>query len=102
MIPRENRMKIDKVRRLSVRVPAIGWEVLIATESSERIKARIGNISADGAYLITKEQYQPNSKIILSIKSSLIRFSSTALVVRNDPYGIAVRFLNHTEATRRS
>jgi hypothetical protein len=95
-------MKIDKVRRLSVRVPAIGWEALISTERSEHTKAKIGNISADGAYLITKKQYQPDSRVTLSIKSSLIRFSSSAIVVRNDPYGMAVRFLDHSESTRRS
>ena len=95
-------MKINKARRLSVRVPAIGWEAHISTKRLEHTRAKIGNISADGAYLITKEHYPPDSRVTLSIKSSVICFSVTGKVVRNDPFGIAVRFLDHSESTRSS
>ena len=93
---------MNKARRLSVRVPAIGWEVYISRESSRNTNAKIANISADGAYLITQEQYQPDSKVNLSIKSPSISFSSAATVVRNDLYGIGVRFLDQSESTRSS
>jgi hypothetical protein len=95
-------MKESKVRRLSVRVPAIGWEAYISNERSKNTRAKISNFSADGAYLITKEQYEPESRLRLSIKSPLICFSVTGLVVRRDPYGLAVRFLDHSESTRSS
>jgi hypothetical protein len=95
-------MKESKVRRLSVRVPAIGWEAYISNERSKNTRAKISNFSADGAYLITKEQYKPESRLRLSIKSPLICFSVTGLVVRRDPYGLAVRFLDHSESTRSS
>ena len=65
-------------------------------------RAKIANVSADGAYLITREQYQPASTVALSIKSPIISFSVTGMVVRNDPYGVAVRFLDHSKSTRNS
>jgi hypothetical protein len=95
-------MKTNKARRLSVRVPAIGWEACISNERLQSSRAKISNFSADGAYLITKEQYEPASRVSLSIKSPLICFSVTGLVVRRDPYGLAVRFLDHSESTRSS
>jgi hypothetical protein len=85
-----------------VRVPAIGWEAYISNERLKDTRAKISNFSADGAYLITKEQYEPESRVSLSIKSPLICFSVTGLVVRRDPYGLAVRFLDHNESTRSS
>ncbi|MCG6918102.1 MAG: PilZ domain-containing protein [Deltaproteobacteria bacterium] len=95
-------MKTNKARRLSVRVPAIGWEAYISNERSKIIRAKISNFSADGAYLITKEQYEPESRVRLSIESPLISFSVTGLVVRRDSYGLGVRFLDHSESTRSS
>ena len=95
-------MKTNRARRLSVRVPAIGWEAYISNERLKNTRAKISNFSADGAYLITKEQYEPESRISLSIKSPLVCFSVTGLVVRRDPYGLAVRFLDHNESTRSS
>ena len=95
-------MKLTKARRLSLRVPVIGWEAYISTKNLKDIRAKIGNVSADGAYLITREHYQPASTVHLSIKSPVISFSVTGMVVRNDPYGVAVRFLNHSASTRNS
>jgi hypothetical protein len=95
-------MKLNKARRLSLRVPVIGWEAYVSTNSSENTRAKIANVSADGAYLITREHYQPASTVALSIKSPIISFSVTGMVVRNDPYGVAVRFLDHSKSTRNS
>jgi hypothetical protein len=95
-------MKTNKSRRLSVRVPAIGWEAHISDEGLKKTRAKISNFSADGAYLITKEQYEPKSRVRLSIKSPLLCFSVTGLVVRRDSYGLAVRFLDHSKSTRSS
>ena len=95
-------MKLNKARRLSLRVPVIGWEAYVSTHSSEITRAKIANVSADGAYLITREQYQPASTVALSIKSPIISFSVKGMVVRNDPYGVAVRFLDHSKSTRNS
>ena len=95
-------MKLHKARRLSLRVPVIGWKAYVSTNSSENTRAKIANVSADGAYLITREQYQPASTVALSIKSPIISFSVTGMVVRNDPYGVAVRFLDHSNSTRNS
>jgi len=95
-------MKTNRARRLSVRVPAIGWEAYISNERLKNTRAKISNVSADGAYLITKEQYEPESRVTLSIKSPLICFSVTGLVVRKDPFGLAVRFLDHSGSTRSS
>jgi hypothetical protein len=95
-------MKTNKARRLSVRVPAIGWEAHISNEKAKKSTAKICNVSADGAYLITTEQYEPASRLALSITSPLISFSVTGLVVRKDPFGLAVRFLDHSESIRSS
>jgi hypothetical protein len=54
-IVREGRMKLNKARRLSLRVPVIGWEAYISTEILKNTRAKIANVSADGAYLITSE-----------------------------------------------
>ena len=93
---------MNKARRLSVRVPAIGWEVYVSTEHSDCARAEIANLSADGAYLITKNKYQPGTEITLTVKSALLCFSATGLVLRNDSHGIAVRFLDLNESTRNS
>ena len=93
---------MNKARRLSVRVPALEWEIYVSTEQSGYTRAKIANISADGAFLITKEQYQTGSEVILTVKSALICFAVTGLVVRNDSYGIAIRFLDLSESTRNS
>jgi hypothetical protein len=95
-------MKLTKARRLSLRVPVIGWEAFISTKKSENTRAKVANVSADGAYLITGKHYQPASTVALSIKSSVISFSVTGMVVRNDPFGVAIRFLNHSASIRNS
>ena len=48
-------MKLNKARRLSLRVPVIGWEAYISTEILKNTRAKIANVSADGAYSITSE-----------------------------------------------
>ena len=98
----EGRMKSHKARRLSLRVPVIGWEAYVSSNSSENTRAKIANVSVDGAYLITREQYQSTSTVALSIKSPIISFSVNGMVVRNDPYGVAIRFLDHSNSTRNS
>ena len=95
-------MKLNKARRLSLRVPVIGWEAYVSTSSSGNTRAKIANLSADGAYLITREYYQPASTVSLAIKSPIISFSVKGMVVRNEPYGVAVRFLDHSKSTRNS
>jgi len=85
-----------------VRVPAIGWEACISNEGLKQTTAKISNVSADGAYLITREPYEPKSRVTLRIKSPLICFSVTGLVVRKDQFGLAVRFLDHSKTTRSS
>jgi hypothetical protein len=97
-----NIMKTNKARRLSVRVSAEGWEARISNQNAQRTKAEICNISADGAYLITKEKYEVDSRVTLWITSPLISFSVTALVVRKDASGLAVRFLDQSTSTRSS
>ena len=93
---------MNKAKRLSVRVPALEWDVYISTEKSECSRAKIGNISADGAFLITKNEYQPGSKVTMWVKSAQICFSVTGLVLRRDSYGIAIRYLDLSESTRNS
>ena len=93
---------MNKAKRLSVRIPPLEWDVYIATEKSECTRAKIGNISADGAFLITKNEYLPGSKVTLWVKSAQICFSVTGLVLRRDSYGIAIRYLDLNESTRNS
>jgi hypothetical protein len=95
-------MRADGARRLAVRIPAIGWEANISSGDSENTEARIVNLSTGGAYLMTETEYQLDSKVNLWIKSSQMSFFVTAIVLRNDPYGIAVRFLDLSESTRSS
>ena len=93
-------MRVHGARRLAVRIPAIGWEANISSEDSENTEAKIVNLSTGGAYLMTKAEYQPGSRVTLWIKSSQMSFFVTAIVLRNDPHGIAVRFLDLCESTR--
>src|SRR5210317_901073 len=95
-------MRVHGARRLAVRIPAIGWEANISSEDSENTEAKIVNLSTGGAYLMTEAEYQLDSKVNLRIKSSQMSFFVTAIVLRNDPYGIAVRFLDLSESTRSS
>ena len=95
-------MRADGARRLAVRIPAVGWEANISSEDSENTEAKIVNLSTWGAYLMTEAEYQPGSRVTLWIKSSQMSFFVTAIVLRNDPYGIAVRFLDLSESTRSS
>jgi len=93
-------MRMHGARRLAVRIPAIGWEANISSGDSENTEANIVNLSIGGAYLMTEAEYQPGSKVTVWIKSSQMSFFVTAIVLRNDPYGIAVRFLDLCESTR--
>jgi len=93
---------MNKARRFAVRIPFIGWEADISSESLEHTGVKIANISTGGAYLITEAEYQPSSRITLWIKSSQTSFFVTAQVLRNDPFGIAVRFLDLCESDRNS
>ena len=95
-------MRVHGARRLAVRIPAVGWEANISSEDSENTEAKIVNLSTGGAYLMTEAEYQPGSRVTLWIKSSQMSFFVTAIVLRNDPYGIAVRFLDLSESTRSS
>ena len=91
---------MNKAQRLAVRIPVIGWDAKVSSENRECTRARIVNLSAGGAYLMTEAEYQLDSKVNLWIKSSQMSFSVTAIVLRNDPYGIVVRFLDLCESTR--
>jgi c-di-GMP-binding flagellar brake protein YcgR len=87
-------------RRLAVRILAIGWKADISSGDSETTEAKIVNLSTGGAYLMTEAEYQLDSKVNLRIKSPQMSFFVTAIVLRNDPYGIAVRFLDLCESSR--
>ena len=93
---------MHKQQRLAVRIPFIGWEAQISSERLENTQAKIVNMSTAGAYLITEAEYEPGSIVTLWIKSSQISFFVTAQVVRNDPFGIAVYFLDLCESIKSS
>jgi hypothetical protein len=93
-------MRVHRTKRLAVRIPAVGWKANISLGESENIEAKIVNLSAGGAYLMTEAEYQLDSKVNLWIKSPQMSFFVTAIVLRNDPYGIAVRFLDLCESSR--
>ena len=87
-------------QRLAVRIPLIGWEANISSEQLDYTSAKIANLSTGGAYLITEAEYEPDSIVTLWIRSSQLSFFVTAEILRNDPYGIAVRFLDLRESDR--
>ena len=91
---------MNKALRLAVRIPFIGWEANITSEYQEYTRAKVVNMSIGGAYLITETEYKPGSKVTLWIKSSQMSFFVTAQVLRNDPFGIAVCFLDLCESDR--
>jgi hypothetical protein len=93
---------MNKAQRLAVRIPAIGWEANITSEYQEYTRAKVVNMSIGGAYLITETEYKPGSIVTLWIKSSQMSFFVTAIVLRNHPFGIAVRFLDLCESDRNS
>ena len=93
---------LTKQQRLAVRIPVIAWKVHIFSKDIERTRAKIANLSTGGAYLITEAEYQPGSTINLGVESSQLSFWVTAVVLRNEPFGIAVRFLDLSESTRGS
>ena len=95
-------MRVSGTRRLAVRIPTVGWEGNISSGDSENTEAKIVNLSTGGAYLMTETEYQPGSKVNLWIKSSQMSFFVKAIVLRNDPYEIAVRFLDLCESSRYS
>ena len=91
---------MTKAQRLAVRIPLIGWEANIASEHLEYTKANVANLSIGGAYLITEVEYETGSIVTLWLRSSQLSFFVTAKIQRNDPYGIAVRFLDLCESDR--
>jgi hypothetical protein len=91
---------MNKAQRLAVRIPFIGWEANITSEYQEYTRAKVVNMSVGGAYLITETEYKPDSKVTLWIKSSQMSFFVTAQVLRNDPFGVAVYFLDLCESDR--
>jgi hypothetical protein len=93
---------MNKAQRLAVRIPFIGWEANITSEYQEYTRAKVVNMSIGGAYLITETEYKPGSIVTLWIKSSQMSFFVTAIVLRNHPFGIAVRFLDLCESDRNS
>ena len=93
---------MNKAQRLAVHIPAIGWEADISSENLEHTGVKIANMSTGGACLITEAEYQPGSIVTLWIKSSQMSFFVTAIVLRNDPFGIAIRFLDLCESDRNS
>lgn len=93
---------MSKQQRLAVRIPVIGWEANILSKNIERTRVKIANLSTGGAYLITEAEYQPGSEVNLGVESSQLSFWVTAVVLRNEPFGIAVRFLDLSESTRGS
>ena len=93
---------MNKAQRLAVRIPAIGWEANITSEYQEYTRAKVVNMSIGGAYLITETEYKPGSIVTLWIRSSQMSFFVTAIVLRNHPFGVAVRFLDLCESDRNS
>ena len=93
-------MRVHRARWLAVRIRPIGWEAKISLEDNRNTQAKIVNLRTGGAYLMTEAEYQLDSKVTLWIKSSQMSFFVTAIVLRNDPYGIAVRFLDLCESSR--
>jgi hypothetical protein len=93
---------MNKTQRLAVRIPFIGWEADITSEYQEHTRAKVVNMSTGGAYLITEAEYKPGSKVTLWIKSSQMSFFVTAQVLRNNPFGIAVCFLDLCESDKNS
>ena len=91
---------MNKTLRLAVRIPFIGWEANITSEYQEYTRAKVVNMSIGGAYLITETEYKPGSIVTLWIKSSQMSFFVTAQVLRNDPFGVAVYFLDLCESDR--
>lgn len=93
---------MNKAQRLAVRIPFIGWEANITSEYLEYTRAKIVNMSTGGAYLITEAEYKPGSIVTLWVRSCQMSFFVTAQVLRNDPFGVAVLFLDLCESTRSS
>jgi len=91
---------MNRAQRLAVRIPFIGWEAQISSERLGETKAKVANMSTGGAYLITRAEYEPGSIVTLWIRSSQMSFFVTAQVLRNDPFGIAVYFLDLCESTK--
>jgi hypothetical protein len=89
-----------KQQRLAVRIPLIGWEANITSQHLEYTRVKIANLSTGGAYLITEAEYETGSIVTLWIRSSQLSFFVTAEILRKDPYGIAVRFLDLCESDR--
>jgi len=91
---------MNNAQRLAVRIPLIGWEANITSEHLEYTRVKIANLSTGGAYLITEAEYETGSIVTLWLRSSQLSFFVTAEILRKDPYGIAVRFLDLCESDR--
>ena len=95
-------MRVHGERRLAVRIPFIGWEADITSEYQEHTRTKVVNMGIGGAYLMTEAEYKPGSIVTLWIKSAQMSFFVTAIVVRNYPFGTAVRFLDLCESDKNS
>jgi hypothetical protein len=90
----------DSARRLSVRIPAEEWEADVTSHGSEHTNVKIANISADGAYLIMKNEFRLDSTMSMYIKSPRLSFHTEATVIHANPDGIGVCFLDLDRAIR--
>ena len=93
-------MRVHGGRRRAVRIPFIGWEADITSEYQEHTSTKVVNMGIGGAYLITEAEYKPGSIVTLWIKSAQMSFFVTVQVLRNDPFGIAVCFLDLCDSVR--
>ena len=93
---------MNRARRGAIRIPFVGWEADITSEYQEHTSTKVVNMGIGGAYLMTEAEYKPGSVVTLWIKSAHMSFFVTAQVLRNDPFGIAVCFLDLCESDRNS
>ena len=91
---------MNRTRRRAIRIPFIGWEADITSEYQEHTRAKVVNMSTGGAYLMTEAEYKPGSIVTLWVKSAQMSFFVTAQLLRNDPFGIAVCFLDLCDSVR--
>jgi len=89
---------MTRAQRLAVRIPIMGWEANITSEYSDHTRAKVANVSTGGAYLLGEAEYEPGSIVTLWLRSSQRSFFVTAKILRNDSYGVAVRFLDLCES----
>ena len=96
---------MNKAQRLAVRIPFVGWEADISSESLGHTGVKIANMSTGGAYLITEAEYQgkkvtlndpirtsenPNKKFKVYVKDpgsgniKVVRFGDPNLSIKRD------------------